>query len=140
MRVLDEIYAYGHPNILCTHTTTIEITKDDELTVRGNCILGINASKACFDLSEDLKTQIWNQKKIWVKIETAQYKDQFFGFGNKDLLLLHKEDMVFRTSEFVCDRTILIRCSKSSANLDRDLINSLTISKKKVKISFLSED
>ena len=34
---------YGHENILSTHKTTIEFTKDSELTLDGDCILGIKA-------------------------------------------------------------------------------------------------
>ena len=39
--------AYGHKNILATHKTTIEFTKDKELSLKGNCIVGVRAD---FDL------------------------------------------------------------------------------------------
>ncbi|HIG98004.1 TPA: DUF371 domain-containing protein, partial [Candidatus Woesearchaeota archaeon] len=35
--------AHGHPNILATHRTTLEITKDSELTTRGNCVVAVAA-------------------------------------------------------------------------------------------------
>ena len=43
--------AYGHPNILGTHKTTFEFTKDNELTLNGDCIVGV---KADFELSLSL--------------------------------------------------------------------------------------
>ena len=140
MRILDEMFAYGHPNILCTHKSTIEVTKENELTLKGNCILGIQANKAWFDLSDELKNKIWNQNKITVFIEADEYRDEFIGFGNGKLPLSNKHDIVFRTSEFICDRTILIKCSKSSSDLNRELINYLATSNKEFKISFLIGD
>jgi len=109
MTVLDKIYAYGHENILCSHKTTIEFTKDKYLTKKGNCIIGINASKACYDLDPKLKEAIINEKKVKVILEVNNIKDYFYGFGHKNLRLLNKKDMVFRKSNYICDRTVLIR-------------------------------
>ena len=44
-----KIIAYGHKNVRGTHKTTFEITKDKDLTERGTCIIGVNAS---YDLDE----------------------------------------------------------------------------------------
>lgn len=48
------IKARGHPNIKATHRTTIEVTKDNYLTGRGDCILGIDADKSLKDMKEFL--------------------------------------------------------------------------------------
>jgi len=32
LRVVEEIRAYGHPNIRATHRSTLEITKEENLT------------------------------------------------------------------------------------------------------------
>jgi len=136
MTVLDTITAKGHPLIQCTHTTTIELTKDTYLTKNGTCILGIEASKACYDLNPLLKKKITNGEKITVIIKTGEIIDSFYGFGHKNLTLLNKKDMVFRKSNFLCDRTILIKCSKSSSELDRNTIKKLTSSKEQFSIIF----
>ena len=47
----DEILFYGHPNVRCLHQRTIEVTTDSHLTLRGDCIIGVRASKACKDLN-----------------------------------------------------------------------------------------
>lgn len=140
MTILDTIYAYGHKNILCTHNTTLEITKDTFLTKRGNCILGVNASKACIDLNPDLKKLIKSGHKIKVIIKTKDKLDSFIGYGNKRLTLSHKKNVVFRKSNFICDRTVLINCSKSSRELNRDLINELKDSGEKISIIFEIDD
>jgi len=136
MVILDTISAYGHKNIVCSHSTTIEITKEKSLTKKGNCIIGINASKGCYDLNFDLKKHIQDGNKIKVTFKLENLQDSFFGFGNKDLGLLDKNDMVFRKSNFVCDRTVLINCTKSSNNIKRELIEKLKDPRKKLSIIF----
>jgi len=134
MTILETITAKGHKLIRCTHTTTIELTKDTHLTKNGTCILGIEASKACYDLNPSFK------KKINVIIKAGDIADSFYGYGNKYLTLLNKKDMVFRKSDFVCDRTILIKCSKSSSELNRNIIKKLTNSKEEFSIIFEVND
>lgn len=136
MATLDKIEAFGHENILCTHKTTLELTKVNTLTKKGNCIIGINATKACYDLSSTLKDKIVNGKKIKVTLRIDDIQDSFYGFGNKELRLLDKDDIVFRKSSYVSDRTILINCTKSSSEIDRELIERLKVPGKKLSIIF----
>ncbi|MBY8988020.1 MAG: DUF371 domain-containing protein [Candidatus Lokiarchaeota archaeon] len=140
MTILDSINATGHSLIKCTHSTTIELTKDDYLTNQGTCILGIKASKACFDLDPALKRKIMKGDKIEVIIKVDDVIDYFYGYGSKNLTLLSKKDLVFRKSDFVCDRTILIKCSKSSSDLNRNLIKKIISSKKQISILFKDND
>jgi len=136
MTILDLVYAKGHPNVLCTHDTTLEITKDKNLTPNGNCIIGIEASKACSDLNKNLLNYIKKGNKIEVFIKYEDMVDNFFGFGHKDLTLDSKNDMVFRKSNYICDRTVLINCSKSSIELSRDLVNKIKHTTDKFLIIF----
>jgi hypothetical protein len=140
MTILDTITAKGHALIQCTHTTTIELTTDTFLTKNGTCILGIDASKACYDLNPLLKKKITEGLKIKAIIKAGDEVDFFYGFGNKNLTLLSKKDMVFRKSDFICDRTILIKCSKSSSELNRSIVNKLTNSKGRFSIIFEDND
>lgn len=136
MLLLEKIYAYGHSNISCSHNTTIELTKDNFISKRGTCILGISASKACFDLNSELKKRIRNGEKIKVTIKVDNISDSFYGFGNNKLQLSNPKDIVFRKSEYVCDRTVLIKCSKSSKELARNIIKKIQTSKNRFKILF----
>ena len=140
MTILETITAKGHPLIRCTHTTTIELTKDAHLTKNGTCILGIEASKACYDLNPLLKKKITSGEKINVIIKAGDTIDSFYGYGNKNLTLLNIKDMVFRKSDFICDRTILIKFSKSSSELNRNIIKTLTNSKEQFSIIFKDND
>ncbi|MHA1395422.1 MAG: DUF371 domain-containing protein [Promethearchaeota archaeon] len=139
-------YAYGHPNIRSTHKTTLEITKENFLTTRGDCILGINAESSCRDLPQWLKAEIRRGNKFLVELliktennalNEKKYiiKDHFYGYGDKDLPLKSEISMVFRRSNFICNRTILIKCSKSAKDINRDLVEYLKKPKSKLKIT-----
>ncbi|MFX1393091.1 MAG: DUF371 domain-containing protein [Promethearchaeota archaeon] len=140
MTILEEITAYGHKNILCTHKTTIELTKESYVTKKGNCILGIKTSKSCANLNPILKKNIKNENKIKVSIKVDDLTDSFYGFGNKLLTLQDKNDLVFRKSDYICDRTVLISCTKSSSELNRELIKKLKISGIKFYVIFEIDD
>lgn len=136
MKILDTILAYGHPLVKCSHNTTIEITKEDYLTEKGSCILGIKASKACNDLSAKLKEKIRKGNAIRILIEVDDIFETFIGYGDEKLNLKSNNDMVFRKSSYVCDRTVLINCTKSSMDLNRELIKKLNDPNKKFAIKF----
>ena len=138
MSVLDIIYAYGHKNVSCTHRTTIEVTKDKILSEKGNCILAIMASKGCYDLNSKLKEEIWQERKIKVLIQVGDFQDFFFGFGDSNLELSSRSDIVFRKSNYICGRTILINCSKASDQINKKIINLLKDPQTQVKLIFKS--
>jgi hypothetical protein len=64
--VQDEVTFYGHPNIRSRHAKTIEITKDEHLTARGDCIVGVRANKACADFDESFKRRIKSNSSNFV--------------------------------------------------------------------------
>ena len=136
MTILEEIDVYGHENVLCTHNTTIEITKDKHLTKKGNCILGIRVTKACQDLNSNLKIKLQERNKMRILIHVDDLTDSFFGYGSSSLKLSSEKDMVFRKSDYICERTVLINCTKSSSDLNRDLVKKLSTPGKKFSITF----
>jgi len=144
MKIREEIYAYGHENVLGNHETTIEITKKIDLTPKGDCIVGISATKACSDLKPEFKKRIKSRSKFVITLRVDHLSDTFEGYGSEKLLLLDEEDMVFRKSTFVCERTVLINCTKAARDINRVLIERLTNPGKKLSITIetteLNED
>ena len=138
--LLEEIFACGHENISCIHSSTIELTKDSHITKRGTCILGINATKACIDLNDLTKKKIKNGNKLTIIINIDNESEMFYGYGNPNLTLVNKNDMVFRKSNFICDRTVLIRCTKASNDLNKNLINKIKVSNKQFSIQFIDDE
>lgn len=134
--LLDEIIARGHPNVLGTHRTTIEITKENFLTTNGNCIIGVLSSKSVKDYNPKLKEAIQNGNEIEIEMVAGPFSEKFIGRGHKELNLSNDVSMVFRLSEFISDRTALINCSKSSIELDRNFMNYLKNPSNKLIVHF----
>ncbi|MBA3750056.1 MAG: DUF371 domain-containing protein, partial [Nitrosopumilus sp.] len=122
----EEVIFEGHPNVQSLHPRTIEITKDKDLTLNGDCIVGVNANKSCRDLSSKLKDKIKkNHSFIEIEIIVEPYIFIVKGSGSENLLLLNHDDIVLRKSNFICDRTLSINCNFSSLEIPREIINSL---------------
>jgi hypothetical protein len=124
--VQEEIAFYGHRNIQSFHTRTIEITKDPNLSLRGDCIIGVNANKSCWDISDKLKHSLKDDNSsIIIDVTVGNMSFIINGLGNSRLLLLSRHDVVIRKSDFICERTIAIRCDKASSDIPREMIISL---------------
>jgi uncharacterized protein len=124
--VQDEVIFYGHPNIQSAHAKTIEITKDEHLTPRGDCIIGVKANKACADLDQSLKHRLRSNSSV-VKIEIIVGDESFLisGRGDERLSMLNAHDIVVRKTNFVCPRTMSVLCNKASSDMPRKLVKML---------------
>jgi hypothetical protein len=121
-----EIDFFGHENIRSNHQKTIEITKESHLTSQGDCIVGINATSSCADLPQELKDKLKIPgAKITFSIRVGKHEFVLEGKGHPDLILTHSEDIVIRKSDFICPRTLAIKCDKASDLLPRDMVSLL---------------
>jgi hypothetical protein len=117
---------FGHSNVRSLHTRTIEVTKEKSLSTRGDCIIGVGANKACSELSDSIKHKILDPASLFVvEISVGQLRFTTKGHGDSRLTLTHKHDMVLRKTAFVCPRTLLVTCDKSSADVPRQLVRAL---------------
>jgi hypothetical protein len=133
--MVERITALGHQNITSNHRTTIEITKEEELTKRGDCIIGVGADKGIKDLREEFKKKARNPKAIIeVKLNIIGMKETITGKGHPDLTFTHPTDMVIRKSDFICGRTLMIKADKSSKDLKRDIVEKLKDPKQKIDV------
>lgn len=123
---VDLIKAEGHANVRATHKTTIEVTKDEYLTPRGDCIVGIRADKALSELDPGLRSIISKDGSIVIVIfSVGDYFDYVVGMGSSRLTLSSDEKLIIRRSEYVDDATLMIRASKAAAGLSRELVDRL---------------
>ncbi len=121
-----EIKFSGHSNVRSNHQKTIEITKESHLTPQGDCIIGVNANSSCADLPDDLKNKLKNpDSKITFSIKVGTEDFVLEGKGHPDLILTHTEDIVLRKSDFICPRTLAIKCDKASDMLPRSMVKQL---------------
>jgi hypothetical protein len=128
----DEITFRGHPNVQSLHAKTVEITRDEHLTLRGDCIIGVRASKGCADLDEPLKRRLRANVSL-VKIEIMVGGETFTiaGRGDERLSLLNQHDIVIRKTNFACPRTVSVRCDKASSDVPRKMVKLLQDSNEK---------
>ena len=126
-KVLEIISAYGHENIRATHKTTFEITKEKDLTPRGDCIIGVRADKSIRDINDDLKQILRREERVEVVLNLPDYglEERLFGFGSKRMSFEDESDVVVRKSDFVCGRTLLIKSNKAARDLNREFVELL---------------
>ncbi len=122
----DEIAFFGHPNVLSLHARTVEITKEAHLTPRGDCIIGVRAEKACADIDEKIKKKL-AMSDSHVRMEIIVGNDSYVisGAGDERLTLQNKHDIVIRKTNFVCPRTLSVRCDKASSDIPRSMVDML---------------
>jgi hypothetical protein len=123
------IKAKGHKLIKATHKSTLEITKDNYLTERGDCIIGINSNYSVKDLPEDLKDHLLNEGKIKIIIKVDDLIDSIIAYGSRNLLLTNDRSIVVRKSNYIDDRTLAINSNKSAVDIDKKIIERLRYEK-----------
>jgi len=114
---------YGHKNVLSTHDTTIEFTKDANLTKKGDCVVGVKANFSLIQLRKFL-----NLKKIKILITTDDLKEVITAVPNKNFK--NNYELVIRKTDFDSERTFATGADKASSDLSRELVSALRNGKK----------
>ncbi len=123
---MDVIIAKGHPLIKALHRSTFEITKDDFLTPRGDCIVGIVADKGAADLDREVRSAIANDESIVVlELVVEGIKDVVLCKGSRELKLRDPRKIIVRKSRYIDDATLCIEANKAAKDLDRGLVSRL---------------
>jgi len=121
-----KILTKGHRNVTSLHKSTFEITKDAEIGPTADCIIGVDMDLTMLDFPEEFKQKIADSNtKIIVELKTENGFDTITGWGNEGLSLTHPTDIVCRKSDYVCERTLMIRADKAAWDLDEDIISDL---------------
>ncbi|MGQ9530253.1 MAG: DUF371 domain-containing protein [Candidatus Bathycorpusculaceae bacterium] len=136
MEIKEVILAYGHKNIQATHPSTLEITKEKELSKRGDCIIAVSANKALRDLNTEFKEHLRRENaKLKLLIEAGEISNSVNASGSTKLILTHPTDIVIRKSNYICNRTLAIQANKAAIDLSRKLVEKLKNPRQKVKIT-----
>jgi len=140
MEITEIIFAHGHRNIQATHKSTLEITKENGLSKKGDCIIAVSADKAIADLNPKIKGSLRNENaKMTMLIEAGGIVEVVNASGSRRLILTHPTDIVVRKSSYVCNRTLAIKADKATWDLSRKLVERLKDPKQKVKITLTVE-
>lgn len=121
-----EIPFSGHANVRANHTRTIEITTEPDLTLQGDCIIGVGAEFGCKKIPDDLKEKLRrSDAQVTITILVNDEKFEIVGKGHEELKLENPHDIVIRKSNFLCPRTLAIGCDKASDDMPREMIKKL---------------
>ena len=135
------LLARGHENIVATHKTTFEITKEPTLTKQGDCILAVESSTAAADLPFEFKEAARKpDARITLIIKAGEYNEFVHAKGSPKLQFTHPKDLVVRKSDYVCGRTLAIRANKAAIDFSRKLVEKLKDSNHEVKIILAVEN
>jgi len=129
---------YGHENITARHKTTLEFTKDRDLSLKGDCIIGVKADFSLPQLKNFIKSI--DNNKITIIIETMNNINKN---NNKIIEKINAEinpgfnsdkDIVIRKSDFRDERTLAVKADKAAYELSRELIKNIIGNKQKISI------
>ncbi len=123
---VEMVRARGHPNVRALHRTTFEVTRDNYLTPRGDCIIGVSADKAPADFSPEFRRIASSDDSyIIVLLHADGAFDVAVGRGSSRLDLSDPRRMVFRRSSHVEPGTVAVGMDKAARDLDRRLVEKL---------------
>ncbi|AFK22410.1 DUF371 domain-containing protein [Pyrococcus sp. ST04] len=115
----------GHENVRATHRSTLEITKEDYLTPRGDCIICVSANKALKDFSEEVKNALRKGKKVRIRITVGELVDEVVAYGSPELKFESDISIVIRKSTYIDGRTLAIRANKAARDIRREIVERL---------------
>jgi uncharacterized protein len=126
MKVTETIRCQGHPNVVSRHPTTFEITKEEHLTCKGDCIIAVGADKGAADLSPGFRAALSRDDAVlFTRLTCRDISVVVTSQGSAGLVLDHPSDMVWRRSRYMCGRTIGIGSDRVARTLPRELIDCL---------------
>jgi hypothetical protein len=116
--MIERIVTGGHKNVTARHRTTLEVTKDRDISTRADCIIGVNSDKGIKDLSEEFKKSSRRiDATIEMTIRVGDVVEKITGKGHPELSFTHEKDIVVRKSDYICERTLMIKADKKDGCL-----------------------
>lgn len=117
---------FGHPNVLAEHKTTLEFTTDNYVSQKGDCIIGVRATKDLCELDDEMKEEMRKKgSRITVQINANGLEEIIRGDGSPDLVFSDKGAIIIRKSSFICPRTLMINSNKAAKDLSREIIEMM---------------
>jgi uncharacterized protein len=127
-------FAYGHANVRALHKTTLEFTKDTDLTAEGDCIVGVKADFDPLKLREFIKSCGENRMRMTILITVGKKKYEETIEARPNTLFNDAHELVIRKTDFRSGRTLAMHANKSSFEFDREMVQSLQNPAQKVEI------
>jgi hypothetical protein len=108
MKATERILCRGHKNITARHRSTFEVTREEHLSMKGDCIIGVGAGAV-----------------LTTRLCCGEHEVGIRSVGGPALSLDHPTDLVWRKSGFVCGRTIGIGADFAARDIPREFVAAL---------------
>lgn len=135
-----KLYARGHPSVTSTHPTTLELTRDTDLSRSGDCIVAVGCSVGLKDLPEPMKNALSRgacRARLTLTVDFHQFTVE--GQGAHGLTLSHPTDIVVRKSGFISDRTLMVHANRAAADIPKSFVQLLQDPGRKVLVELTVE-
>ena len=108
------------------HPTTIEVTTEEHLTERGDCIIGVASDKACLGLSDEVKRALRvDGSRVSLEILVEDERLSVRCLGDSRLSLTNPRDIVVRRSDYVDGRTLAVGADLAAVDIPRRIVERL---------------
>ncbi len=107
---------HGHPHISGSHTKTVELTRDADVTGRATCVLGVRSE-------HDDRQLARLRGDVVVTLDCAGVRDTFT--ATMSAFFLGDDALVFRRGPGLRGRTLAYDATKSAADVDRELVHAV---------------
>jgi hypothetical protein len=123
---VDVVEFRGHPNVRAEHPTTLEVTRDEFLTPRGDCIVGVAGSKGASEIDNCVKEVLRSGGRLVavVLVEGGPF-DYLVAEGSNLMTFTEGRKVIIRRSTYVDGSTIGIRATKAAKDIRRDVVEAL---------------
>ena len=121
---------FGHPNIRAKHSKTIEFTKDADISIKADCIIGVCAN---FDKNELKKIN----GKVLLTVECDGTADEFHSIVNPSFD--DNREVVLRKGRFISQRTYGIMLNKGADGLKREIVKKMREPDKIMRITIFQK-
>jgi len=116
------------------------ITREPQLTTRGDCIVAVEAEMGASDLDSTIKAAMRSRDaRIKLGLEAGGIVFEISGRGDPGLTLTHMNDMVARRSSYICDRTVMVRADKAACDIPPPLLGLLKEPERAVNLELVVE-
>ena len=121
----DSVVFHGHHNVSATNRRTFEITREKDMTPRGDCIIGVSANKSCSTLDPVVRRALSSGERAELTIEAGNFVLSMKAEGSSILTLTDPISMVIRKSHFSSPRTLAVGADMAAADFPRGLAKLL---------------
>jgi hypothetical protein len=80
-----------------------------------------------------------DSSRVMLSLEVCGLKEEIMGNGDHRLTLTSEEEIVCRKSNFICERTLMVKANKAAKDIDRRIIEALRDGQREVQVKVIVE-